>query len=164
MSSTWGRSCHEYALIELVHHSRLSELWPKGGSWGMHKKVYMNRALHIFLRPYNYFMNPPTPSEQAAPGNGNKIHQKSIPDVLKWKSGFLQKVSIWLQKYKAKSIFLWKTNEERIMSRSFLSYQVDFRTPYKSQILRKSRKKKIGCNSILAINPLLLSQASGERG
>ena len=30
------------------------------------------------------------------------------------------------------------------MSRSFLSYQVDFRTPWESDILRKSRKKKSG--------------------
>ena len=30
------------------------------------------------------------------------------------------------------------------MSRSFLSYRVDFRPPYESQILRKSREKKSG--------------------
>ena len=93
---------------------------------------------------------------------GNKNLQKQIPDGLKWKSWFLQKMTVWLQKYNTKSTFLRKPNEERIMSRSFLSYQVDFRTPYKSQILIKSRKKKIGRNNILAINPLLLSRASGE--
>ena len=50
-------------------------------------------------------------------------------------------MSISLQKYNTKSTFLRKPNEERIMSRSFLSYQVDFRTPWEGEILRKSRKK-----------------------
>ena len=36
------------------------------------------------------------------------------------------------------------------MSRSFLSYGVDFRTPWEGEILRKSRqKKKSGRNNIL---------------
>ena len=70
-------------------------------------------------------------------------------DGLKWKSGFLQKMSISLQKYNTKSTFLRKPNEERIMSRSFLSYGADFRTPWEGEILRKSRKKKYGSNNIL---------------
>ena len=57
-------------------------------------------------------------------------------------------MSISLQKYNTKSTFLRKPNEERIMSRSFLSYGADFRTPWESQILRKSRKKKIGRSSL----------------
>ena len=51
-------------------------------------------------------------------------------------------MSISLQKYNTKSTFLRKPNEARIMPRSFLSYQVDFRTPWEGEILRKSRKKK----------------------
>ena len=58
-------------------------------------------------------------------------------------------MSISLQQYNTKSTFLRKPNEERIMSRSFLCYGVDFRTPWESQILRKSRKQKSGRNSIL---------------
>ena len=46
-----------------------------------------------------------------------------------------------MQEYNRKSTVLRKPNEERIMSRSFLSYQVDFRTPWEGEILRKSRKE-----------------------
>ena len=49
------------------------------------------------------------------------------------------------------------------MSRSFLSYQVDFRTPYKSQILRKSRKQ-IGCNNILGSTPSCSHGLLGNAG
>ena len=51
-------------------------------------------------------------------------------------------MSISFQQYNTKSTFLRKPNEERIMSRSFLSYQVDFRTPWEGDILRKSQHKK----------------------
>ena len=64
----------------------------------------------------------------------------------------------------AKNVNLIAEIEERIVSRSFLSHEVDFRTPYKSQILRESRKKKIGCNSILAVNsPLAPTDFWGTR-
>ena len=49
-------------------------------------------------------------------------------------------MSISLQKYDTKSTFLRKPNEERIMSRSFLSYGADFRTPWEGEQLIKSRK------------------------
>ena len=46
-----------------------------------------------------------------------------------------------IAKIQYKVNFLRKSNEEGIMSRSFLSYGVDFRTPWEGEILRKSRNK-----------------------
>ena len=50
-------------------------------------------------------------------------------------------MTVSLQTYNIKSAFLGKPNEERIMSRSVLSYQVDFRTPWEGEISRKNRKR-----------------------
>ena len=66
---------------------------------------------------------------------------KINPRRLKMESMFLQDMTVSLQKYNTKSTFLRKPNEERIMSRSFLSYGADFRTPWEGEILRKRRTK-----------------------
>ena len=58
------------------------------------------------------------------------------------------------------------------MSRSFLSHQVDFRTPYETQILRKSRKRKTALAAFWGIggwggdnsNPDSVSDASWGMG
>ena len=55
------------------------------------------------------------------------------------------------------------------MSRSFLSYQVDFRTPWEGEMLRKSRKKNLvgttlwgigGVGTIPIPDSVILSDAS----
>ena len=57
-------------------------------------------------------------------------------DGLKSGSELLNEITMSLQQYNTKSLFLRKSNEERITLRSFLSYQVDIIIPYES-ILQK---------------------------
>ena len=58
-------------------------------------------------------MNPPTPSEQAAPGNGQQINQKYISDSLTCKSWFLQKGPISPQRNTIQSQRFFETEMKR---------------------------------------------------